>query len=62
MTEYFVTFYTKLSAKSEADLRRKAEASAEAMSKCLKKKVYEHGYLEVEKTDRAVQTTLGDMI
>ena len=60
MTEYFVTFYTKLSAKSEADLRRKAEKVAEQMSKCIKKKVNEHGYLEVEKTDKAVQTTLGD--
>lgn len=59
MTEYFVTFYTKLSAKSEKDLKRKAEDVAEQMSKSLKKKVNAHGYLEVEKTDRP-KVTLGD--
>ena len=59
MTEYFVTFYTKLSAKSEADLQRKAGNVAEKMSKCLKKKVNEHGYVEIEKVDKP-KVTLGD--
>ena len=49
MTEYFVTFYTKLSAKSEKDLKRKAETVAEALSKSLRKKVEPHGYVEIEK-------------
>ena len=58
MTEYFVTFYIKLSAKSQKDLKRKAEEVANKMTKCLKKKVEPHGFVEVEKKDRAVQTTL----
>ena len=58
MGEYFVTFYTKISAKSEKDLERKAEIVAGAMSKCLKKRVNAHGYVEVEKKDAVKQTTL----
>ena len=58
MTEYFVTFYTKVSAKSEKDLERKAEVIGEAMSKCLKKRVNAHGYVEIEKKDTVKQTTL----
>ena len=58
MTEYFVMFYTKLAAKSEKDLNRKAEDVAAALSKCLKKKVEAHGFVEVEKKDKVVQTTL----
>lgn len=61
MTEYFVTFYTKLSAKSDKDLNRKAEKVAETLSKCLKKKVETHGYVEITKKDVPnIQTTLGD--
>ncbi len=58
MTEYFVTFYMKLSAKNEKDLARKAEQVAETFSKSLKKKVEAHGYVEIEKKDRTVQATL----
>jgi hypothetical protein len=58
MTEYSVLFVTKISAKSKSDLNRKAGQTAEAMSKCLKKKVYEYGYGRIEKKD-AIQTTLG---
>ena len=58
MTEYFVLFYTKLSAKSKKDLERKAEKTAETLSKCLRKTVEEYGYVEVEKKDIPSQTTL----
>lgn len=58
MTEYSVLFVTKISAKSKSDLDRKAEQTAEAMSKALRKKVYAHGYGKIEKKD-AIQTTLG---
>ena len=56
MTEYFVTFFTKLSAKSDKDLERKAEQTAEAMSKCLHKRVQAHGYVEIEKKDKPVDS------
>lgn len=58
MSEYMVFFYTKLSAKSEKDVNRKAEQVGEALSKCLKKRVIAHGYVEVEKGDKVKQTTL----
>ena len=58
MTEYLVTFYTKLSAKSEKDLERKAETIAEAITKTLKKRFEPHGYAEIEKKDKIKQTTL----
>ncbi|MBQ2654062.1 MAG: hypothetical protein IJF83_10940 [Methanobrevibacter sp.] len=57
MTEYSVLFVTKISAKSKSDLDRKAESTAEAMSKCLKKKVYPYGYGLIEKKDQ-IQSTL----
>ena len=57
MTEYSVLFVMKLSAKNVKDLERKAEASAEAMSKCLRKPVYAWQYGEIEKQD-SVQSTL----
>ena len=53
MTEYSVLFVTKISAKSKSDLDRKAEQTAETISKTLKKKVYPYGYAEIE-----TQTTL----
>ena len=53
-----VMFYTKISAKSKDDLERKAEKVSETLSKSLRKKVYPHGYYEVEKSDRIVQTKL----
>lgn len=52
MTEYSVLFATKLSAKSKKDLERKAEKTAEAMSKCLKKSVFPYSYGEIVKKDR----------
>lgn len=51
MTEYFVTFFTKVSAKSEKQLEKQAEIIAERLSKCLKKRVNSHGYVEIEKKD-----------
>ena len=51
MTEYLVIFQTKLSAKSEEELREKAEKIEEVMSKTLKKKVEKHGYIELNKKD-----------
>ncbi len=57
MTEYFVTFFTKLSAKNEKDLERKAEQTAEAMSKCLHKTVQSHGYVEILKKDRPIDSS-----
>ena len=57
MTEYGVLFLTKINAKSKSDLDRKAESTAEAMSKCLKKSVYPHSYGLIEKKD-VVQSTL----
>ena len=52
MTEYFVTFYTKLSAKSEKDLERKAEQVEQAISMSIGKRVYCHGYAEIEKKEQ----------
>lgn len=52
MSEYFVTFFTKVTAKSESDLNRKAEKISEQLSKCLRKTVQAHGYVEVEKQDK----------
>lgn len=57
LAEYAVLFVMKMSAKSPKDLERKAESSAEAMSKCLKKKVLAYQWGELEKKD-VVQTTL----
>lgn len=57
MGEYAVLFIMKMSAKSTKDLERKAESSAEVMSKCLKKKVVAYRWGELEKKD-VVQTTL----
>ena len=51
MTEYSVLFATKISAKSKADLERKAEKTSEQMSKCLKKLVIAHSYGEIVKKD-----------
>ena len=51
MTECLVFFKTKLSAKSKKDLERKAEQVELALSKCLKKRVYAHGYVELVKQD-----------
>lgn len=58
MVEYSVLFATKISAKSKADMERKAEQTAEAMSKCLRKTVLAQGYAEIEKVDRIKQETL----
>ena len=58
MTEYSVLFVTKISAKSKSDLDRKAEQTADAMSKCLKKSVYAHSWGVIEKKD-SVQSSLG---
>lgn len=59
MTNYLVVFHTKISATSEEDLRTKAEKTEEALSKCLKKKVEKHGYIELKKQDvPSEQTTL----
>ena len=57
MTEYSVLFVTKISAKSKSDLERKADSTAEAMSKCLKKSVYPHSFGVIKKEDK-VQSTL----
>ena len=57
MAEYGVLFAVKISAKSKSDMERKAEQTAEAMSKCLRKKVYPHSYGVIEKKD-VVQSTL----
>lgn len=51
MTEYMVMFYTKVSAKSDEQLQKKAEQISESMSKCLKKKVEAHGFVEIVKKD-----------
>ena len=61
MTEYFVTFYMKLSAKNKEELRTKAETTSETISKKIKKKITPHGYIEVEKTNKP-KITLGDYI
>ena len=58
MSEYLVFFFTKISAKSEKDVNRKAEIIGEQLSKCLKKTVTPHGYVEVEKKDVIKQATL----
>lgn len=57
MTQYMVFFMTKVTAKSDKDLERKAETIAEDLSKHLKKKVWCHGYGEI--TNKQV---LKDMI
>lgn len=57
MTQYMVFYMTKLSAKSDKDLERKAEKLEETLSKHLKKKVWCHGYGEI--TNKEV---LKDMI
>lgn len=57
MTQYMVFYMTKLSAKSDKDLERKAEALEEDLSKHLKKKVWCHGYGEIQN-----KQTLKDMI
>lgn len=59
MTEYSVLFATKISAKSVKDMERKAEQTAEAMSKCLHKLVVAHSYGELKKED-TVQSTLSE--
>ena len=59
MTDYSVLFVTKITAKSKSDMERKAEKTAEAMSKCLRKRVEAYGYGEVEKKDK-LQTKLSD--
>ena len=51
MSEYLVMFYMKLSAKSKKDLERKAESVGEVLSKAVRKSVYPHGYVELEKSD-----------
>jgi len=51
MNEYSVLFAMKLSAKSVKDLERKAESTAESMSKHLKKPVYAYQYGELVKQD-----------
>ena len=56
--EFSVLFAVKISAKSKSDMERKAEATAQAMTKCLNKKVYPYQYGVIEKTDTIVQTTL----
>ena len=58
LTEYSVLFVTKISAKSKDDMTRKAEQTAEQLSKCLKKSVYPHSYGIVEKKETITQTTL----
>ena len=58
MVEYSVLFATKISAKSKSDMERKAEATAEAMSRCLRKTVLAQEYAEIEKVDRIKQATL----
>ena len=58
MSEYMVFFYTKVSAKSEKDVNRKAEQVGNVLSKALHKKVVPHGYVEVKKGDKIKQTTL----
>ena len=57
MTQYMVFFMTKVTAKSDKDLERRAETIAENLSKHLKKKVWCHGYGEI--TNKEV---LKDMI
>ena len=54
MTEYFVTFFTKVSAKNDKQLEKQAEIIAEKLSKCLKKRVESHGYVEIEKKDTPI--------
>lgn len=50
MTEYSVLFAMKLSAKNVKDLERKAEKTAEDLSKHLKKTVLPHSYGEIKHT------------
>lgn len=57
MVEYSVLFVTKITAKNKNDLERKAESTAEAMSKCLRKSVYAYQYGVIEKQD-SIQSTL----
>ena len=51
MVEYSVLFNVKISAKNEQDLYKKAEATGEKLSKCLKKTVspYQYGELNTKK-------------
>lgn len=58
MTEYSVLFVTKISAKSKSDLERKAEKTAEIMTKTLRKTVHPHSYGIIEKKETITQTTL----
>lgn len=60
MGEYSVLFAMKLSAKSVKDLQRKAEDTAEAMSKCLRKPVHAYQYGELVKKDEVQATLTGD--
>ena len=57
MAEYLVFFATKLTAKSDKQLEKRAEIVQDSLTKHLKKQVYAHGYVEIEKQDRLkVQT------
>lgn len=58
MGEYAVFFVTKISAKNEKDLSRKAEKIENTLSISLGKRVYAHGYTEIEKQDKI--KTMGD--
>lgn len=57
MAQYMVFYMTKVTAKSDKDLERRAETIAEDLSKHLKKRVWCHGYGEI--TNKQV---LKDMI
>ena len=61
MTEYSVLFAVKMTAKNVKDLERKAETTAEQLSKCLKKKVYPYQYGELKKEDKVQTTLTGDV-
>lgn len=56
MVEYSVLFATKISAKSKADMEWKAEQTAEAMSKCLRKTVLAHSYAKVDRINSKIFT------
>ena len=57
MVQYMVFYMTKITAKSDKDLERKAEAVEKDLSKHLKKKVWCHGYGEIKNKE-----VLKDMI
>ena len=61
MTEYSVLFAVKISAKNKKDLERKAETTAESMSKCLHKLVIPYSYGELVKKDQLQSTLTEDM-